>query len=100
MNHQKVARTERAVEPIEVAEAGGKIGQTIADAIFEEGQPFSSPRLVTLREQRVLAFKDGRLHGIERRKHPRYRARPGVRIVGQEAAVALGNVKDDRAGLE
>ena len=46
------------------------------------------------------AVEDRRLHRVERGKHPCDRARPGIRIVWQQARMALGDMEDDRPCLE
>ena len=58
------------------------------------------PGLVALDEDGDLAFDDRRLDRVERGEHPGDRARPGVRVVRQQARMALGDVEHDRPGLE
>ncbi len=47
-----------------------------------------------------LEIDDRRLHRTQRGKHPRDGARPGIRIVGQQAGIALRDMEHDRAQLE
>ena len=45
-------------------------------------------------------FEDRRLHGVERGEHPGDGPRPRIGIVREQARMVLGDVEDDRAGLE
>jgi hypothetical protein len=58
------------------------------------------PGLVALHDRGHAAFDDRRLHRAERGEHPGDRAGPGIRIVRQQARMALREVEDDRPRLE
>src|SRR5258707_9520918 len=70
------------------------------DAILEDRQALGIPSLVALQERGHCAIKDRRLHRVERGKHPCDRAAPGIRIVWQQARMALRDMEYDRPRLE
>ncbi len=57
-------------------------------------------RACPLEDPRGNQLQDHRLHGVERGEDPGDRPRPCAGVIGQQARVMLGNVEDDRAGLE
>src|SRR3984885_7166067 len=99
-HHHQVARTECTIEPVGIAKATGKFAQPLTDAILDHGQALREPGLVALQELGGLEIKDRRLNRVERGKHPCDRARPGIRIVWQQACMALGDMEHDRPRLK
>src|SRR3546814_5140591 len=95
-----IAGAERAIEPVGVAKATGKVAQPDADAVLEGTQALLVPGLVALEDHGEVAVEDRRLHRVERGKHPCDRARPGMRIVWQQARMALRDMEHDRPRLE
>jgi tetratricopeptide (TPR) repeat protein len=69
-HHHQIARAERPIEPVGVAQAGRKLDESIANAVFDQRQALFGPRLVALRELGGCEFADWRLHGVERGEHP------------------------------
>lgn len=53
-------------------------------------------RLVFFEQEKSLALHRWLFDRVERRKHPRNRARPGLGIRRQKTRVVLGDVKHDR----
>src|SRR3546814_11944860 len=51
--HQQIAGAERAIEPVGVAKATGKVAQPDADAVLEGTQALLVPGLVRSEERRV-----------------------------------------------
>ena len=84
-HHHQVARAERTIEPVCIAKATGKFAQPVTDALLDERQALLVPGLVALQEPGGFAIKDRRLNRVERGKYPCDRARPGIRIVRQQA---------------
>src|SRR3984885_8815506 len=84
-HHHQVARAECTIEPVGIAKATGKFAQPVTDAVLDERQALLVPGLVALQEPGGLQIKDRRLNRVERSKHPCDRARPSIRIVGQQA---------------
>jgi hypothetical protein len=76
------------------------LAQPVTDAILDERHAVRGPGLVALKELGGSEFKDRRLHRAERGEHPGDRARPGIRIVWQQARMALRDMEHDRPGLE
>src|SRR3546814_8470946 len=68
--HQQIAGAERAIEPVGVAKATGKVAQPDADAVLEGTQALLVPGLVALEDLDEVAVEDRRLHRVERGKHP------------------------------
>src|SRR3546814_3710151 len=97
-----VTGAERAIEPVGVAKATGKVVQPFADAVLEGTQALLVPGLVALEDHGEVAVEDRRLHRVERGKHPCDRARPGMRIVWQQARMALRDMRTEgrRGGEE
>src|SRR3546814_20966731 len=75
---RQVAGAERAIEPVGVAKATGKVAQPDADAVLEGTQALLVPGLVALEDLDEVAVEDRRLHRVERGKHPCDRACPGI----------------------
>src|SRR5215217_3938177 len=63
-HHHEVARAERSFEPVGIAQAGRKLDQSLADAVFDQRQALFGPGLVALREPGGHEFEDRRLHGV------------------------------------
>src|SRR3546814_8636895 len=95
-----IAGAERAIEPVGVAKATGKVAQPDADAVLEGTQALLVPGLVALEDLDEVAVEDRRLHRVERGKHPCDRACPGIGIVRQQAGMTLGDMEHDRPRLE
>ena len=74
--------------------------QPFADAIRDQGQALPGPGLIALQKPCGHEFKDRRFYGVERGEHPCDGARSRIGIVRQQAGMALGDMKYDRAGLE
>src|SRR5258707_12183903 len=70
------------------------------DAILEDTQALLIPSLVVLHERGNSTIKDRRLHRVKRGKPPCDRARPGIRIVRQQACMELCDMEHDRPRLE
>ena len=49
-HHHQVARAERPIEPVGIAQAGRELGQPIANAVLDQRQARFGPGLVALRE--------------------------------------------------
>jgi hypothetical protein len=64
----RLARSERAIEPVGIAQATGKLVQPVA--ILDQRQVLLMPGLVALQEPGGFAFKDRRLNRVERGKLP------------------------------
>jgi RNA polymerase sigma-70 factor, ECF subfamily len=84
-HHHQVAGAERPVEPVGTPEPAGEVAEPVTDAIVEDAQALLVPALVALHVPGQLALDDRRLHRVERGEHPCDRARPGPRIVRQQA---------------
>src|SRR5437660_22852 len=67
---QPVTGAERAVGPVGVAEAVGKLAQPGADAILDKGQALLGPGLVALHQPGDGEIQDRRLHRAEGGEHP------------------------------
>src|SRR4051812_23063401 len=67
---------------------------------WTKGQALLVPALGALHQHGYSKIDDRRLDRAERGKHPRDRARSGVGIVGQQAAMTFGNMEHDRPGFE
>jgi hypothetical protein len=80
--------------------ANGKFAQPVTDTILDNTQALLVPGLVALQKSGGCPIEDRRLHRVERGKHPCDRTRPGIRIVWQQAHMALRDVQHDRARLE
>lgn len=76
--HHEVARAERPIEPVGIAQAGRELDQSIANAVFDQRQALFGPWLVALREPGGHEFEDRRLHGAERGEHPGDGPRPRI----------------------
>lgn len=70
VHHHQVARAERSVEPLGIAEPTGKIAQACADAIPDQRHAFGRPRLVAFLKLGGHEFQDRRFHGIDRGEYP------------------------------
>ena len=88
------------VEPVGVAKPAGKFAEPTMDAILEHRLALLVSGLVALHEHGHAALDDRRLHCVKRGEHPCDRARPGIRIVRQQARMALGDMEHDRPGFE
>src|SRR5260221_10101014 len=60
-HHQKVTGAERTIEPIGIAQATGKFGQPVTDAILDDRQALLVPGLVALQERGDFPINDRRL---------------------------------------
>ena len=83
-----------------LAKAAGKLAQRFTGAILDNTQALLVPGLVALLAHGDFAINERRLHRVKRGKHPCDRARPGIRIVWQQARMALRNMEHDRPRLE
>src|SRR3546814_13984909 len=97
---QQIAGAERAIEPVGVAKATGKVAQPDADAVLEGTQALLVPGLVALEDLDEVAVEDRRLHRVERGKHPCDRACPGIGIVRQQAGMTPRDMAHDRPRLD
>ena len=73
---------------------------TVQPPIVEDRQTLRVPGLVPLQEHGGLALDDRRLHRSLGGEHPGDRPRPGIRLVRQQAGMALRDMEHDRAGFE
>ena len=100
MHHQEVAGAERAVEPLGVPQPSGELAEPCMDALVEHRRARRIPGLVALQNPDGDEIQHRRLNRVERGKHPRDRARPGIRIVWQQPRMALRDMENDRPRLE
>ena len=75
----------------------GERAQPVADAVLDPRQALGVPGCVALEEDSGFPLQDRRLDRAQRGEHPGDGARPGICLVGQEAAMALGDMEHDRA---
>src|SRR4029434_9059603 len=80
-HHQQVARAERTIEPVGIAQASGKLFQPGADTTLDQRQALLAPGLVALQKPGGCELEDRRLHRVESGEEPSRLARSDLERV-------------------
>ena len=100
MHHYQIACAERAVEPVGIAQASGKLAQPVANAVLDQRHTVLAPRLVTLEQPAVTSSRIGGSTVLTAANIQVIACARALASSGSRPEWLLGDMEDDGPGLE